>query len=82
MITRSGVFGRALNRRLTAVGLSVGQWPVLLALLEEDGLTQSELSRRLDIEQPTTANTLQRMQRDGLIHREPHFRTAAARTCI
>lgn len=52
----------------------MGQWPILLALLAEDGLTQAELARRLDLEQPTVANTLNRMHRDGLIIRTPHAR--------
>ncbi|MDQ2896734.1 MAG: MarR family transcriptional regulator [Actinomycetota bacterium] len=66
------LFGRAFNRRLQTVGASVGQWPILLALLQQDGLTQAELVRRLDLEQPTVANTLKRMHRDGLIQRVPH----------
>ncbi|MEP6893465.1 MAG: MarR family winged helix-turn-helix transcriptional regulator [Gaiellaceae bacterium] len=66
------LFGRAFTRRLATVGASVGHWPILLALLEHDGLTQAELVRRLDLEQPTVANTLQRMERDGLIWRAPH----------
>lgn len=66
------LFGRAFNRRLQAIGASVGQWPILLALLQQDGLTQAELVRRLDLEQPTVANTLKRMHRDGLIQRAAH----------
>jgi len=66
------LFGRSFNRRLAGVGLSVGQWPILLALFQEDGLTQAQLVRRLDLEQPTVANTLKRMERDGLVHRAPH----------
>ncbi|HXT08928.1 MAG TPA: MarR family transcriptional regulator [Roseiarcus sp.] len=61
------LFGRALDRRLGGYGVSLGQFPLLLALWEEEGLTQSEIARRLDIEQPTVANTLKRMRRDGLI---------------
>ncbi|MDE2907416.1 MAG: MarR family transcriptional regulator, partial [Acidobacteriota bacterium] len=36
---------------------------------EEESLTQKELSRRQQIEEPTAARTLQRMERDGLIRR-------------
>jgi DNA-binding MarR family transcriptional regulator len=46
-----------------------GQFPALLTLYEEDGLTQAELTRRVGIEQPTMANTLARMERDGLVER-------------
>lgn len=60
------MFARALDQALSPHGVALGQFPLLLVLWEEDGLTQSEIARRLDIEQPTVANTLQRMERDGL----------------
>jgi len=63
---------RALQKRATALGFSPGQFPVLLSLWHEDGLTQRQLLDRLDVEQATLANTLARMERDGLIHRTPH----------
>jgi len=66
------LFARALSHRLAPLGLTTGQWPILLALLEEGQLTQAQLSRRLNIEQPTTANTLKRMERDGLVYRVAH----------
>ena len=65
------LLGRALDRRLAGYGVSLGQFPLLLVLWEEEGLTQSEIARRLDIEQPTVANTLKRMERDGLIAGAP-----------
>lgn len=61
------LFARALEHRLAKHKLSRGQFPILLVLWEEQGLTQSEIARRLDIEQPTVANTLRRMKRDGLV---------------
>lgn len=61
---------QALRRRIEPHGVVPGQFPALLALYEQDGLTQAELCRRVRIEQPTMANTLNRMQRDGLVHRE------------
>lgn len=60
-------FARALERRLAGHGVALGQFPLLLVLWEEENITQSEIARRLEIEQPTVANTLQRMERDGLI---------------
>lgn len=61
------LFARALERRLAKHGVALGQFPLLLILWEQEGLTQSEIARRLDIEQPTVANTLRRMERDGLV---------------
>lgn len=65
-------FSRALHKKASALGFSPGQFPVLLELWNEDGITQRQLLDRLDIEQATLANTLVRMQRDGLINRKPH----------
>ncbi|WP_295585234.1 MarR family winged helix-turn-helix transcriptional regulator [uncultured Lamprocystis sp.] len=63
------LFARELQARIKPLGLSIGTFPALLVLWEGDGLTQRELIERLDIEQPTMANTLTRMERDGLIQR-------------
>jgi DNA-binding MarR family transcriptional regulator len=65
-------FSRSLQERSAALGFSPGQFPVLCALWEEDGLTQRQILDRLAIEQATLANTLQRMERDGLIRRQVH----------
>lgn len=63
------LFARELHRRIKPLGLTPGTFPALLALWEREGLTQRELTDRLDIEQATMANTLGRMERDGLIVR-------------
>ncbi|MBK1650503.1 MarR family winged helix-turn-helix transcriptional regulator [Rhabdochromatium marinum] len=63
------LFARKLQARIKPLGLSTGIFPALLVLWEGDGLTQRELVAQLDIEQPTMANTLARMERDGLIQR-------------
>ena len=66
------LFAQGLQARIKPLGLTTGTFPALLELWEEDGLTQKELVERLDIEQATMANTLRRMERDGLIRRRPH----------
>jgi DNA-binding MarR family transcriptional regulator len=62
---------QALRREIADHGVVPGQFPALLTLFQEDGLTQAELCRRVSIEQPTMANTLKRMERDGLVRRVP-----------
>ena len=69
-----GLLGRLYDRRLQEelkdFGVAPGQFAPLVMLFEQDGLTQAELCRRINVEQPTMANTLQRMERDGLIKRK------------
>ena len=63
------LFARALQSRFAEHGVSTGQWPLLLYLWEKEGLSQKQLARRVQIEEPTTTRTLDRMERDGLVHR-------------
>jgi len=63
------LFAQALARKIGPLGLSPGQFPVLLELWQNDGLSQRQLVERLDVEQATMANTLTRMERDGLVTR-------------
>ncbi len=65
------LLAHALQQRIAPLGVVPGQFAQLLALFEQDGLTQAELCERVRIEQPTMANTLRRMERDNLIRREP-----------
>ena len=67
----SRLFDRMLEIELSEFNVSPGQYPTLIMLFEKDGLTQADLCRRIHVEQPTMANTLKRMERDGLIRREP-----------
>ena len=64
-------FDRELRSALSELGVQPGQVPVLLALFESDGRTQADLARSLSVEQPTMASTLARMERDGLVRRDP-----------
>jgi DNA-binding MarR family transcriptional regulator len=60
-----------LREQISSFGVVPGQFAQLLSLYKEDGLTQAQLCERVRIEQPTMANTLARMERDGLIDRLP-----------
>jgi DNA-binding MarR family transcriptional regulator len=59
-----------LQARLASIGLQIGMWLYLRALWHEDGLTQSELARRVRASKPTTLAQLRRMELRGLIRFE------------
>ncbi|MBB2911079.1 DNA-binding MarR family transcriptional regulator [Streptosporangium becharense] len=63
------LLAQALRARTAPHGVVPGQFAQLLALYEQDGLTQNQLCERVRIDQSTMAHTLQRMQRDGLVER-------------
>lgn len=56
--------------RLAPLGLYPGQDRLLAELWAEDGITQTELARRLGVELPTVTKALQRLERGGLVRRE------------
>lgn len=63
------LLARSIRARIEPLGVVPGQFAQLLALYEEDGLTQAELCDRVRIDQSTMAHTLKRMERDGLVSR-------------
>ena len=62
-------FARLSESRLKPLGFGVGQLPVLVALQNGKASTQRDLARFAKVEQPPMAQTLARMERDGLIER-------------
>ena len=72
-------FAILLGEGLKPLGISPAQFPILLELWQKDGLSQQELVERADLKQATIANTLARMERDGLITREPNPDDARSR---
>ena len=64
-------FVRLSEARLKPLGFGVGHLPVLVALRDGRASTQRDLARFAKIEQPPMAQMLARMERDGLIRREP-----------
>lgn len=63
------LFEQLLRVNIEGHGVVPGQFAQILALYEEEPLTQRELCERVRIEQSTMAYTLQRMERGGLIER-------------
>ncbi len=74
------LFARSVDRRLSSMGISIGQIPVLLILAAEDGLSQKELVQRAVIEQPAMVATLNRMEAAGLVTRRADEKDKRSRT--
>jgi DNA-binding MarR family transcriptional regulator len=69
-IGRAGrLFTRWADTRLERFGFSLAQLPVVFALRDRASKTQKDLARLAHIEQPTMAQLLARMERDGLVQR-------------
>lgn len=62
--------GKAARIRMGPIGAWPGQIPLLLWLLEKDGLIQKELVERANMEQSTVAEHLDRLERDGFVYRK------------
>jgi DNA-binding MarR family transcriptional regulator len=67
----------ALSRKITrtykdsiaSIGLTHGQFFMLIALYEEDGLLSSQLADKTALDRSTTTGLLDRLERDGWIER-------------
>jgi MarR family transcriptional regulator for hemolysin len=67
----SRAFGRVADLALRDLGFATGQIPVLVSLKGGKALSQAELARIAQVEQPSMAQLLNRMERDGLVERVP-----------
>lgn len=76
VVVTARLFDRQLAIRLRQFNVPIGQWPFLLFLWANEDLSQRDLSRLMAIEESTVTNTIDRMERDGLISR---MRTPANR---
>ncbi|ASJ97176.1 MULTISPECIES: MarR family winged helix-turn-helix transcriptional regulator [Shewanella] len=69
---------KALDERLKRYELDIKLWPVLFALWQEEGITQTELSKRCDVANYTMTRLLDQLQVQGYItrHQEADNRRA------
>lgn len=58
--------------RLRPLGFGMSQLPVLIALEGGAALPQKELAKVARVEQPTMAEMIARMERDGVVERAPN----------
>jgi MarR family transcriptional regulator, transcriptional regulator for hemolysin len=52
------------------VGVTVGQWKVMVMLVNQDGLAQKEIAERLGLEGPTLIPIIDKMEKDNLVVRK------------
>lgn len=60
---------RSFDARFEYAGLNRTQWRLLAYLLKDDGMTQTELSRCLEIERATVGQTVDKLEQQGLVER-------------
>lgn len=59
-----------IQSQLVEVGLYRGQPPILMLLYKNDGMSQKEMARALNLSPATMTVTLKRMEKAGLVLRE------------
>lgn len=64
-------FTRVVDLEMRDLGFTMGQIAVLMSLKGNKALSQAELARIAQVEQPSMAQLLNRMERDGLVERVP-----------
>jgi DNA-binding MarR family transcriptional regulator len=73
MCFQLGAVSRKITRyykdRIAPLGLTHGQFFMLVALLDEDGALPSQLADKTALDRPTTTGLLDRLERDGWIER-------------
>lgn len=55
--------------QMMALGIHPGQFPMLYLLQNQDGLTQREIARKLNVRPPTVTVTIRRLEKSGLVCR-------------
>ena len=73
MIQRiAGRIDRAMTRRLSALGLNLLQFAVMMTLLEKDGQTQAEIGRIFQAPAYAISRALDHLEQAGLVTRAAH----------
>jgi len=72
MINRTArAFVKALDTELRGkVGVTFGQWKVIVMLVNQNGLTQKEIADKLGLESPTLIPIIDKMEKETLVVRK------------
>ena len=63
---------QAFRRRIAHLGVTPDQFTVMRTLLENEGITQRELTKLMSSDPNTVASLLARMEQAGLVQRQAH----------
>lgn len=63
---------RIVDEALQGYGLSRNQWRLLAYVLREEGLTQTELARYLEVERASAGLAIDALEKKGLVARTQH----------
>ena len=63
---------RLQDKRMRSFGFGMNQIAVFHALQDNTARTQKELAQRAGVEQPSMAEMLARLERDGMVQRSPN----------
>src|SRR6266699_7334336 len=69
---------QAFRRRIAHLGVTPDQFTVMRTLLENQGITQRELTELMSSDPNTVAALLERMEQAGLVERQAHEKAPRA----
>ena len=61
-----------MNERLEPLGLSLNQFTIIMALLEQEGLTQVEIGQRVMLPGYATTRNIDKLESLGYVKRQKH----------
>lgn len=61
-----------INERLKPLGLNLSQFTIIMTLLEKDGLTQVEVSRKVMLPTYATTRNIDKLESLGYVERQKH----------
>lgn len=65
---------KAYREKIASYGLTHGQFFLIVAIMEEEGLLPSELADKTSQDRPTITGLLDRLEKEGWIERKPDKR--------
>lgn len=68
----SGQLDLAVDRELAPLGLTVQSFAIVMTLLEEDGLTQTQIGGRFKAPAYAITRAIDALETDGFLERRPH----------